>query len=60
MRYERNVHAQTEYVGGEKGNPKPKTEIGSQTGGKNQEAESRDQKSGRSGSAALREGLASS
>jgi len=47
------VHAQNEYVGNEKGHPKPKIEIGPQTGGENEETESSDQKSGSRGSAAF-------
>jgi len=54
-----SVHAQNEYVGSEKGDPKPKIEIGSQTGGENEETESRDQKSGSRGGAALYRDLVS-
>lgn len=51
--------AQNEYVGSEKGNPKPEIEIGSQTGGENEETQSRQQKSGSRGSAAVCSDLAS-
>jgi len=54
IRRERNVHAQSEYVGGEKGDPKPETEVGSQTGGEDEEAEGRIPKSGSRSSASLR------
>jgi hypothetical protein len=46
IRRERNVHAQHEYVRNEKGNQKPKTEGGSQTGVEDEETESRHQTGG--------------
>jgi len=46
IRRERNVHAQDEYVRGEKGSPKTKTEGGSQTGLEDEETESRHQTGG--------------
>jgi hypothetical protein len=55
----KEFHAQNEYVGSEKGNSKPKAKIGSQTGGENEETQSRDQKSGSRGSAAACPDLAS-
>lgn len=55
----KDFHAQNEYVGSEKGNPQPKIEIGSQTGGENEETQSRQQKSSSRGSAAACRDLAS-
>jgi hypothetical protein len=46
IRRERNLHAQHEYVRNEKGNQKPKTEGGSQTGVEDEETESRHQTGG--------------